>query len=60
MNDIEINNSIFLSIKHIDKEGIEIWYARELQIVLKYIQWRNFYKVIEKSVVNTNNNENIK
>ena len=38
MNDIEINNSIFLSIKHIDKEGIEIWYARELQIVLKYMQ----------------------
>ena len=49
MNDIEINNSIFLSIKHIDKEGIEIWYARELQIVLKYIQWRNFDKVIEKA-----------
>ena len=49
MNDIENNNSIFLSIKHIDKEEIEIWYARELQIVLKYIQWRNFDKVIEKA-----------
>ena len=31
MNDLEIsNNTTFESIKHIDNEGREYWYAREL------------------------------
>ena len=37
----EINNTIFESIKHIDKEGWEYWYARELKEVLEYREWRN-------------------
>jgi hypothetical protein len=30
MNDIELNNNIFESIKHIDENGFEYWEGREL------------------------------
>ena len=43
------NNSIFESIKHINEYGQEFWYARELQKVLEYTEWRNFLKIIEKA-----------
>ena len=50
MNNLEIsNNTTFESIKHIDDEGKEYWYARELQKVLNYTQWRRFNDVIEKA-----------
>lgn len=39
----------FEEIKHIDKNGIEYWYARELAKVLEYTDWRNFIKVINKA-----------
>lgn len=39
----------FESIKHVDKYGYEFWYARELQSVLEYTEWRNFQKLIEKA-----------
>lgn len=39
----------FESIKHIDKNGLEFWYARELMIVLEYKQWRRFEQVIERA-----------
>lgn len=42
-------NSNFDNIKHYDDSGNEYWYARELQKVLKYTQWRNFEKVIDKA-----------
>ena len=49
-NDLEIsNNTSFESIKHIDENGNEFWYARELQKVLDYKEWRNFDKVVEKA-----------
>ena len=51
MNDLEINNSIFESIKHIDENGIEFWYARELMIVLEYRQWRRFENVINIAMI---------
>ena len=44
-----MNDSVFESIKHISDEGDEFWYARELQFVLEYAEWRNFNKVIEKA-----------
>ena len=31
------------------KDGVEFWYARDLQILLNYTQWRNFLNVIEKA-----------
>lgn len=40
---------IILNIKHIDEYGTEFWYARELQIVLNYKEWRKFENVISKA-----------
>lgn len=48
-------NSIFENIKNIDEYGQEYWYARELQKVLEYKDWRNFQKVIDKAVISAKN-----
>ena len=52
MNKLEKNknysNQRFEDIKHIDENGIEYWYARELQAVLDYKEWRKFENVIKK------------
>ena len=39
----------FESIKHVDEYGHEFWYARELQRVLEYTQWRRFADAIERA-----------
>ena len=51
MNEIDKNytNEAFEDIKHTDEFGMEFWYARELQIVLDYKEWRKFENVIKKS-----------
>nr|MBP3258979.1 DNA damage-inducible protein D [Bacilli bacterium] len=41
--------NIFESIKHFDEEGNEYWYARELQKVLEYTQWRRFKNIINRA-----------
>jgi len=46
---INFTEDNFESIKHIDENGIEFWYARELMIVLEYKQWRRFEQVIERA-----------
>lgn len=52
MNEIKnYTESIFESIKHIDEFGQEYWEARELQKVLEYDSWRNFYKVINQAII---------
>ena len=35
--------------QRIQDENTEFWYARDLQVLLGYTDWRNFLKVIEKS-----------
>lgn len=50
MNDLEKNNEAFENIKHVDENGIEFWYARELQGVLDYKEWRKFENVIKKAI----------
>ena len=40
----------FEHIKHIDENGVEYWYARELQLVLDYKEWRKFENVIKKAI----------
>ena len=51
MNELEkINETIFESIKHLDEDGNEYWYARELQKVLEYTEWRKFVGVIKKAI----------
>lgn len=39
----------FERIKHIEKNGVEFWYARELMTMLEYSKWGNFVKVIDKA-----------
>jgi DNA-damage-inducible protein D len=41
----------FENIKHTDENGVEFWYARDLQSVLQYAQWRNFQKVIDRAML---------
>jgi len=45
----------FEDIKHIDENGIEFWYARELMVSLGYSKWGNFEKVINKAKESCNN-----
>lgn len=48
----------FDNMSHYDeKNGIEFWYARELQSAFEYTEWRNFQKVIEKAKVACLNSE---
>ena len=53
MNEMEKNenydNQTFEDIRHIDENGTEFWYARELQLVLNYKEWRKFDGVIQKA-----------
>lgn len=51
MNNLEINNITFESIKHIDEYGNEYWEARELQGALQYTEWRKFEGVIDKAKI---------
>lgn len=52
MNDlINYNEQTFESIKHVNEYGEEYWYARELQKVLEYSEWRNFVTVIDKAKI---------
>ena len=62
MNELkEYTKRLFEDIKHIDENGCEFWYARELQKVLEYKEWRNFSRIIgraketcKNSKINTN------
>lgn len=51
------SNKTFEDIKHIDENGIEYWYARELMKVLSYKDWRYFDAVIEKAKIACQNSE---
>ena len=61
MNELkEYTERLFEDIKHIDENGNEFWYARELQKALEYKEWRKFEGVIikaKKASENSNINE---
>lgn len=44
------SEELFEKIKHINAYNQEFWYARELQEVLEYMQWRRFKDVISKAM----------
>ena len=44
------SNKTFEDIKHIDENGDEYWYARELMPLLEYLRWENFENVIKKAI----------
>ena len=50
-------NKTFEDIKHIDENGIEFWYARELQSVLNYKEWRKYENVINKAKESCKNSD---
>jgi DNA-damage-inducible protein D len=50
-------NQTFEDIKHIDENEIEFWYARELQSVLNYKEWRKFENVINKAKESCKNSD---
>lgn len=41
----------FEDIKHMDENGTEFWYARELAVCLEYAKWSNFSKVIDRAML---------
>ena len=45
------SDQTFEDIKHIDEDGQEFWYARELQRVLEYAQWRYMKEAVERARV---------
>ena len=45
---INYTGKTFEDIKHIDENGIEFWYARELMPILQYSKWQNFEKILAK------------
>ena len=57
LKEIDNNNKSFEDIKHIDENGIEFWYARELMIILEYKQWRRFESVINKAQESCKNSD---
>ncbi len=46
---VTYSQQTFEKIKHIDENGAEFWYARELQTALEYAQWRRFQESIERA-----------
>ncbi len=48
---IELKEKFDSIINTEEKDNIEFWYARDLQIQLGYTQWRNFLEVINKAMI---------
>ena len=58
MNELkEYTEKLFEDIKYIDEKGNEYWYARELQRVLEYKEWRKFNNVINKATIACKNSK---
>ena len=55
MKNLKIKNETFEKIKHIDENGVEFWYARELMPMLQYSNWQNFEKIIHKAMISCEN-----
>lgn len=55
---VKYSEETFESIKHYTEEGVEFWYARELQSVLEYADWRNFQNAIFKAMEACRNSGN--
>lgn len=52
------NNSPFDSIRHIDENNQEFWYARELMGLLGYKTWQKFNNAIKRAFVSCQNTQN--
>ena len=54
---LNITEENFEGIKHIDENGIEYWYARELMNVLGYSSWDKFKNTIRKAIIACENSQ---
>ena len=60
-NEIVIAKVLFENFENISNHtsnGVEFWFARDLQKVLGYKEWRNFLKVIDKAKVSCSSSGN--
>ena len=57
LKEIDKNSKSFEDIKHIDENGVEFWYARELMPILQYSNWQNFEKIINKAKMSCQNSD---
>ena len=57
LKEIDKNSKSFEDIKHIDENGVEFWYARELMPILQYSNWQNFEKIIDKAITSCENSD---
>ena len=57
LNDINKTSKSLEDIKHIDENGVEFWYARELMPILQYSNWQNFEKIIHKAKMSCKNSD---
>ena len=48
---IELKNKFDSIVNTEEKENVEFWYARDLQIQLGYTKWQNFLIVIKKAMI---------
>ena len=49
MDLVNYDENLFENIKHVNEFGQEFWYARELQPLLEYAQWRYLKEAIERA-----------
>ena len=49
MDLVKHDENLFENIKHVNEYGQEFWYARELQSLLEYSQWRYLKEAIERA-----------
>jgi len=60
MNELnKYNKNIFESIRHIDENGNDFWYARELMKVLEYKRWDKFNNVINNAKITCEKSNNL-
>lgn len=52
---IKMTEKTFEDIKHINENGVEYWYARELMLALGYSSWDKFKSVIIKAKISCKN-----
>lgn len=58
MNTDNINHyrQAFEAAAH-EAQGVEFWFARDLQVLFEYTQWRNFLTVVEKAIEAAKNSD---
>ena len=49
MDIVKYDENLFENLKHINEYGQEFWFARDLQIVLEYSQWRYLKEAITRA-----------